>query len=58
MIVKASPSLGSFLSRVVSPDCVAELKCDHFYGGLPKCFKAMLAYLKASLQEKMYSDYL
>ena len=37
---------------------VAELKCNLFYGGLPKCLKAMLAYLKASLQEKTYSDYL
>ena len=36
----------------------AELKCDCFYGGLPKCLKAMVAYLKASPQEKTYSDYL
>ena len=40
------------------PDHVTELKCNHFYGGLPKCFKAMVAYLKASPQEKTYSDYL
>ena len=40
------------------PDCIAELKCDHFYGRLPKCLKAMMAYLKASAHEKMYSDYL
>ena len=44
------------------PECftghVAELKCDHFYGGLPKHLKAMVAYLKASLQEKPYSNYL
>ena len=39
-------------------DCVAKLKCDHFYGGLPKCLKAMVAYLKAIPQEKTYSDYL
>ena len=39
-------------------DCMAELKCDCCYGGVPKCHKAMVAYLKASPQEKMYSDYL
>ena len=40
------------------PDCIAELKYDHFYGGLPKRLKAMVAYLKVSTNEKMYSDYL
>ena len=40
------------------PNCVAELKWDHFYGGLPKHLKAMVAYLKGSPQEKTYSDYL
>ena len=40
------------------PDHVAELKYDCFYGGLLKWFKAMVAYLKASSNEKMYSDYL
>ena len=40
------------------PDCIAKLKCDHFYGRLPKWLKAMVAYLKASANEKMYSDYL
>ena len=40
------------------PDRVAELKCDCFYSRLPKCLKAMVAYLKASRQEKTYSDYL
>ena len=39
-------------------NCMVELKCDHFYGGLPKCLNAMVAYLKASPQEKTYSDYL
>ena len=34
------------------PDHVAELKWDHFYGGLPKRLKAMVPYLKASLHEK------
>ena len=37
---------------------IAKLKCDHFYGGLPKWLKAMVAYLKASTNEKTYSDYL
>ena len=40
------------------PDHVAKLMCDHFYGGLPKRLKAMVAHLKISPQEKMYSDYL
>ena len=40
------------------PDHMAELKCNCFYGGLPKWLKAMVAYLKASLQEKTYSEYL
>ena len=40
------------------PDCMARLKHDHFCGRLPKWFKAMVAYLKASPQEKTYSDYL
>ena len=40
------------------PDWVAKLKQDYFYGRLPKCLKAMVAYLKASPQEKTYSDYL
>ena len=39
-------------------ECMAELKHDRSYGGLPKCLKAMVAYLKASPQEKTYSDYL
>ena len=40
------------------PDWVAKLKCDCFYGGLPKWLKAMVAYLKANAHEKTYSDYL
>ena len=40
------------------PDRIAKLKHDHFYGGLPKWLKAMVAYLKASTYEKTYSDYL
>ena len=33
-------------------DCMAKLKCDCFYSRLPKCLKAMVAYLKACPQEK------
>ena len=40
------------------PDCVAELERDHFYGGLPKQLKAMVAYLKVGPQVRTYSDYL
>ena len=40
------------------PDQVAELKRDHFYGELPKQLKVMVAYLKAGLQVRTYSDYL
>ena len=40
------------------PDHIAELKCDNFYGGLPKWLKAMIDYVKASTNEKTYSDYL
>ena len=38
-------------------DYIAKLKYDHLYGGLPKWFKVMVAYLKASTNGKMYSDY-
>ena len=37
---------------------MAELKRDHFYGGLPKWMKAMVAYLKVGPQVRTYSDYL
>ena len=40
------------------PDWVAELKRDHFYGGLPKWLKVMVAHLKAAPQVRTYSDYL
>ena len=40
------------------PDWVAELKRDCFYGSVPKHLKAMVAYLKAGLQVRTYSDYL
>ena len=41
-----------------SPDQVAELKRDHFYGRLPKQLKVMVAYLKVGPQVRTYSDYL
>ena len=34
------------------PDHVAQLKCDHFYGGLPKQLEVIVAYLKASTNER------
>ena len=40
------------------PDRVVKLKMEHFYGGLPKQLKAMVAYLKAGPQVRTYSDYL
>ena len=40
------------------PDWVAELKRDHFYGGLPKLLKVTVAYLKAGPQVRLYLDYL
>ena len=49
--------VASFLERF-PPDHIAELKWDCFYGGLPKQLKAMVAYLKATANEKTYSDYL
>ena len=40
----------------IPPDCVAELKRDHFYGRLLKQLKAMITYLKVGLQVRTYSD--
>ena len=40
------------------PDCVAKLKFNCFYSRLPKWLKAMVAYLKASANEKTSSNYL
>ena len=37
---------------------ITKLKCDCFYGGLPKQFKVMVAYLKVSTGEKTYFEYL
>ena len=48
---------GSFPNHF-PPKQVAELKQDCFYGRLNKHLKAMVAFLKASPQEKTYSDYL
>ena len=44
-------------------ECFPPLVCGQvetwlFYGGLPKCLKAMVPYLRASPQEKTYSNYL
>ena len=50
--------LAASFPEYFSPDHVAELKHDCFYGRLPKHLKAMVTYLKASPQEKTYSDYL
>ena len=49
--------VASFLERFL-PDQVTELKQDHFYGGSPKWLKVMVAYLKATNNEKTYLDYL
>ena len=37
---------------------MVELKRDHFYSGLPKGLKALVAYLKMGPQVRTYSDYL
>ena len=50
--------LAALFPECFPPNHVAELKHDCFYGRLPKCLKAMVAYFKASPQEKTYSDYL
>ena len=56
--LETSLGSGCFLSWLLSPDWVTELKRDCFYGGLPKQLKAMVAYLKAGPQVRTYSDYL
>ena len=40
------------------PECIAELKRDRFYGGLPKRLKVMVAYLMVGPQVRTYLDYL
>ena len=49
---------GASFPECFPPGHIAKLKCDCFYGGLPKWLKAMVAYLKANANEKTYSDYL
>ena len=44
--------LAALFPECFPPNHVAELKCNHFYGMLPKCLKAMVAYLKANPQGK------
>ena len=44
--------LAASFPNLYPPNCVAELKWDCFYGGLPKWLKVMLAYLKASPHKK------
>ena len=58
LLIQTSPSFGCFLSQLVPLNHMAELKQGCFYGRLPKCLKAMVAYLKASPQEQTYSHYL
>ena len=50
--------LAASFSDHFPPDCVAELKRDHFYARLSKQLKVMVAYLKVGLQVRTYSDYL
>ena len=40
------------------PDRIVKLKRDHFYSGLLKHLKAMVAYLKVGPQVRIYLDYL
>ena len=47
----------SFLESFV-PDHIPKVKHYCFYSEMPKQFKAMVAFLKASSNEKMYPDYL
>ena len=51
-------ALAASFPNCFSPDHVAELKWDCFYGTLPKRLKTMVAYLKASPHEKTYFNYL
>ena len=50
--------LAASFSECFLSNHVANLKWDCFYGELPKHLKTMVAYLKASPQEKTYSNYL
>ena len=48
--------LAAFFPDCFPPHHVAELKRDHFYSGLPKQLKVMVAYLKVGPQVRTYSD--
>ena len=50
--------LAASFPKCFPPDCIAELKCNHFYSRLSKWLKSMVAYLKASANEKTYTNYL
>ena len=50
--------LASSFPDCFPPDHVVELKRDCFYVRLPQQLKVMVAYLKAGLQVRTYSDYL
>ena len=52
------PILAASFPDHIPPDRIVELKRDCFYGRLPKWLKAMVAYMKAGPQVRMYSDYL
>ena len=58
VLIQTPADPDSIIPQMFSPDRVAKLKHDHFYGGLPKWLKAMVAYLKAGANEKTYSNYL
>ena len=47
-----------FPSLITSPRSSSGVEKRLFYGGLPKCLKAMVAYLKAGPQVRTYSNYL
>ena len=57
-LLKHFQVLAASLPDCFPPDWVAELERDHFYGGLPKWLKAIVAYLKAGPHVRTYSDYL
>ena len=58
VLIKAPGDPHTSIPGTLPQDSVAKLKHDHFYSGLPKQLKAMVAYLKASANKKTYSNYL
>ena len=48
--------LVALFPEMFPPDHIAELKWDHFYGGLPKWLKAMVAYLKVTTNENRHTQ--